>query len=40
MGLTAGPLMGQVLTALAEGRDPGRELRPFALDRFNLAPLG
>ena len=40
MGLTAGPLMGQVLTALVEGRDPGRELRPFALDRFGLAALG
>ena len=39
MGLTAGPLMGQVLTALVEGRDPGRELRPFALGRFSLAPL-
>jgi hypothetical protein len=23
-----------------EGRDPGRELRPFALDRFSQAPLG
>lgn len=40
MGLTAGPLMGQVLTALVEGRDPGRELDSFALDRFRLAPLG
>jgi glycine/D-amino acid oxidase-like deaminating enzyme len=34
MGLTAGPLMGQVLSALVEGKDPGRELTPFALDRF------
>lgn len=34
MGLTAGPLMGQVLTALVEGREPGRDLTPFALDRF------
>jgi glycine/D-amino acid oxidase-like deaminating enzyme len=40
MGLTAGPLMGQVLAALVEGRDPGRELHSFALDRFRLAPLG
>jgi sarcosine oxidase, subunit beta len=40
MGLTAGPLMGQVLAALAEGREPGRELHSFALDRFSLAPLG
>lgn len=34
MGLTAGPLMGQVLSALVEGKDPGRQLTPFALDRF------
>jgi sarcosine oxidase, subunit beta len=40
MGLTAGPLMGQVLTALVEGRDPGRDLQSFALDRFSLAALG
>jgi sarcosine oxidase, subunit beta len=39
MGLTAGPLMGQVLAALVEGRDPGRELRSFALDRFSPASL-
>jgi sarcosine oxidase, subunit beta len=39
MGLTAGPLMGQVLAALVEGRDPGWELDSFALDRFSLAPL-
>jgi sarcosine oxidase, subunit beta len=37
MGLTAGPLMGQVLAALVEGRDPGRDLRPFAPDRFSPA---
>ncbi len=40
MGLTAGPLMGQVLAALVEGRDPGRDLHSFALDRFSLAALG
>jgi sarcosine oxidase, subunit beta len=40
MGLTAGPLMGQVLAALVEGRDPGRDLRSFALDRFSLASPG
>jgi sarcosine oxidase, subunit beta len=40
MGLTAGPLLGQVLAALVEGRDPGRELHSFALDRLSLAPLG
>jgi sarcosine oxidase, subunit beta len=40
MGLTAGPLVGQVLAALAEGRHPGRELHSFALDRFSLAALG
>lgn len=40
MGLTAGPLMGQVLAALVEGREPGRELQSFALDRFGLAPPG
>jgi sarcosine oxidase, subunit beta len=40
MGLTAGPLMGQVLTALVEGRDPGRDLRPFALERFSPAASG
>lgn len=34
MGLTAGPLMGQVLAALVQGKDPGRDLTPFALDRF------
>jgi glycine/D-amino acid oxidase-like deaminating enzyme len=38
MGLTAGPLMGQVLAALVEGRDAGRELHSFALDRFCPAP--
>jgi sarcosine oxidase, subunit beta len=40
MGLTAGPLLGQVLAALAAGRDPGRELASFALDRFSPAPPG
>jgi sarcosine oxidase, subunit beta len=34
MGLTAGPLLGRVLTALVLGADPGRDLRPFAPDRF------
>lgn len=34
MGFTAGPLMGQVLAALALGLDPGRDLAPFAADRF------
>jgi glycine/D-amino acid oxidase-like deaminating enzyme len=34
MGLTGGPLMGQVLAALVRGKDPGRDLTPFALDRF------
>ncbi len=38
MGLTAGPLMGQVLAALVEGRDPGRDLQSFALDRFSQHP--
>jgi sarcosine oxidase subunit beta len=37
MGLTAGPLLGQVLAALVEGRDPGRELHSFAPDRFSLS---
>lgn len=37
MGLTAGPLIGHVLAALVEGRDPGRDLAPFALDRFSAA---
>jgi glycine/D-amino acid oxidase-like deaminating enzyme len=37
MGLTAGPLLGQVLAALVEGRDPGRELDSFAPDRFSGA---
>src|ERR1700727_2795800 len=40
MGLTAGPLLGQVLAALVEGRDPGRALHSFALDRFGLPPAG
>jgi glycine/D-amino acid oxidase-like deaminating enzyme len=34
MGLTGGPLMGQVMAALVQGKDPGRDLTPFALDRF------
>jgi glycine/D-amino acid oxidase-like deaminating enzyme len=34
MGLTAGPLMGQVLAALVCGEDPGRDLRPFSSERF------
>lgn len=34
MGLTAGPLLGQLLSDLAQGRSPDRDLSPFALDRF------
>jgi glycine/D-amino acid oxidase-like deaminating enzyme len=34
MGLTGGPLMGQVMAALVQGKDPGRDLTSFALDRF------
>ena len=34
MGLTGGPLMGQVMAALVQGKGPGRDLTPFALDRF------
>ena len=34
MGFTAGPLMGEVLAALALGRQPDRDLAPFAPDRF------
>lgn len=34
MGLTAGPLIGQVLSALVRGADPGRDLSPFRSDRF------
>jgi sarcosine oxidase subunit beta len=37
MGLTAGPLMGEVLSALLTGRDPDRDLTPFAVDRFVVA---
>lgn len=37
MGLTAGPLMGEVLSALLSGQDPGRDLTPFAVDRFIAA---
>lgn len=38
MGLTAGPLMGEVLAALVTGRDAGRDLTPFAVDRFAERP--
>lgn len=34
MGLTAGPLMGQVLAALVQDKDPGRDLTPFSPCRF------
>ena len=34
MGFTASPLMGRTLTALALGEDPGRDLTPFAPERF------
>lgn len=34
MGFTASPLMGRVLSDLVLGRDPGRDLAPFAPDRF------
>lgn len=34
LGFTAGPLMGELLARLALGRDPGRDLSPFAHDRF------
>ncbi|KAA9106556.1 NAD(P)/FAD-dependent oxidoreductase [Microbacterium rhizomatis] len=34
MGFTASPLMGRVLNDLVQGRDPGRDLLPFAPDRF------
>jgi sarcosine oxidase subunit beta len=37
MGLTAGPLLGQVLAALVEGRDPDCELDSFAPGRFSPA---
>jgi sarcosine oxidase, subunit beta len=37
MGLTAGPLMGQVLAALVEDREPGRDLHSFAPDRFSIS---
>lgn len=36
MGLTAGPLMGELLATLVQGRDPGRDLTPFAPDRFAI----
>ena len=34
MGFTAAPLLGQVLGDLALGRDPGRDLSAFSVDRF------
>jgi sarcosine oxidase subunit beta len=34
MGFTAAPLLGQVLGDLVLGRDPGRDLSPFSLDRY------
>lgn len=34
MGLTAGPIVGRLLADLVLGQDPGRDLAPFALDRF------
>ena len=34
MGLTAGPLLGQVLAELAIDRSPEVDLAPFAVDRF------
>ncbi|CAG7606090.1 NAD(P)/FAD-dependent oxidoreductase [Leucobacter soli] len=34
MGFTAGPLMGRVLSRLAQDEEPGVDLRPFAPDRF------
>lgn len=37
MGLTAGPLMGRVLTALVLGQEPGRDLVSFSPDRFRVA---
>jgi sarcosine oxidase subunit beta len=40
MGLTAAPLMGQLLAALVQGKDPDRDLTPFALDRFSPAVAG
>ena len=35
MGLTAGPLMGQVLADLTLGRPPAIDLEPFRSDRFS-----
>lgn len=34
MGFTASPLMGRILADLVLGSDPGRDLAPFAPDRF------
>lgn len=33
LGFTAGPLLGQLLADMAQGKDPGRDLSPFAPDR-------
>lgn len=38
MGLTAGPLMGALLAELVQGLEPGRDLAPFAPDRFAATP--
>jgi glycine/D-amino acid oxidase-like deaminating enzyme len=35
MGLTAGPLMGQILADLALERTPNIDLAPFRVDRFS-----
>ncbi len=35
MGLTAGPLMGQILAELTLGRAPSIDLEPFRIDRFS-----
>jgi glycine/D-amino acid oxidase-like deaminating enzyme len=34
MGLTAGPLMGQILAMLAMDEDPVVDITPFSLQRF------
>lgn len=34
LGMTAGPLLGKTLAALALGEDPERDLTPFSPDRF------
>ncbi|WP_192796396.1 MULTISPECIES: NAD(P)/FAD-dependent oxidoreductase [Corynebacterium] len=33
-GLTLGPVTGEIVSALVAGRDPGIDMRPFALPRF------